>query len=79
MATKELLPRTFDAKAGTVVAYIEDDRPDPATPGGKHVSIHTFYVSGVPDIDVAIAAKVTEVDAESRTIMDRMRAAGWQG
>lgn len=79
MATRELLPRTFDAKAGVVVAYIEDDRPDTSSPGGKHVSIHTFYVSGVPDIEEAIAAKVVQVDEETKTIMDRMKAAGWQG
>jgi hypothetical protein len=77
MAAIELLPRTFDPKAGVVVAYIQDDRPDPAAPGGYHLSIHAFYAAVILDIDATIVAKVAQVNSESTTIIERIRAAGW--
>lgn len=69
MATE--LSRTFDIPHGAVVVNIQDKF--------GNVSPHTLYVSGVPDVNAAVAQLLADTDTQAEALRAAMIAAGWQG
>jgi hypothetical protein len=65
------ISRTFDLPHGAVVVQIKDQF--------NTVSVHTLYLSGVPDVDAAVAQLLIDTDTAAAVIRERMIAAGWQG
>lgn len=63
------ISRTFDLAHGAVVLQIRDQFDS--------ISFHTLYLSGVPDVNAAVAQLLTDTDTAAAVIRERMIAAGW--
>lgn len=63
------ISRTFDIPHGAVVVQIKDQF--------SNVSFHTLYLSGVPDVNAAVAQLLVDTDTAAVVIRDRMIKAGW--
>jgi hypothetical protein len=61
--------RTFDIPHGAVVVQIADSF--------GNLSPHTLYLSGVPDVDAAVAQLLTDTEAAAQQLRARLVAAGW--
>lgn len=61
--------RTFDMTSAAVVVGVEDSF--------GNMSSHTLYLSGVPDVDAAVAQILIDTDTHAAVIRQRMIAAGW--
>lgn len=70
MAT--ILSKTFNIQQGAVVLQVQDAVL-------KQTSSHTIYVANVPDVNAAIQAVLTQVDADAQAIESKFTAAGWNG
>lgn len=62
--------RTFDLEHGAVHVGLKDSL-------GKE-SFHTFYVSGIEDVEAEIKKRGEEVESHAALIRDRMMKAGWK-
>ncbi len=55
---------------GAVVVNIKDDF--------GNMSVHTLYLATVGDVYSAVAQLLSETDANSTALRERMMAAGWK-
>lgn len=63
--------RTFDLEHGAVVVAVKDSL--------GHLSSHTLYLNGVPNVNAAIAQLLIDTDVAAALLRQRMIAAGWTG